>query len=98
MSSNQEKKNRIVEFAARVAVQAQESGLTWDEAVASFGVASKTLGAMATAMGDSGDCIAHAKKRLEEGFEQTVSVKLMQLEEDPEEEEDFPAPTSSMLH
>lgn len=63
-------------LADKVFVEMANSGLTWDEAVAALGIAAKATSKNAAMSGDGTpeDCLAHAKKRFEEGLAQNVSV------------------------
>jgi hypothetical protein len=62
---------QLIELALR-------SGLTWDGAVAAFGVASKGLAVNAAAHGDGSKeyCEAHAKKRFAQGFERDIEIMI----------------------
>jgi hypothetical protein len=64
------------ELVERFIDEAIAAGLTWDEVVVVFGLASKALAQAAVAAGEGAevDCIAHARKRLEEAFAQDVRV------------------------
>lgn len=64
------------ELIERFVDDAISSGLTWDETVAVFGLAAKSLAYAAAAAGEAAveDCIAHARKRLDEAFAQDVKV------------------------
>jgi len=52
------------------------SDLKWDEAIAAIGIACKAIALMASLHndGDAVDCCAHAYKRWNEGFCQTIEV------------------------
>lgn len=65
---------KISEFAAKVVKNAQESGLTWDEAVGSLGLAANMLAHGELALTAKMDSIEHARKRLEEGFAHNGAV------------------------
>lgn len=69
-------RNKLGGFAAKLITSACESGLKWDEAVAAFGLASRGLVLSASAYGDGtvDDCIVHAQKRFNEGIGQAVTV------------------------
>ncbi|CAB3754897.1 hypothetical protein [Paraburkholderia humisilvae] len=69
-------KAKIGLFVDQLVQQAMNSGLTWDEAVAGFGLAAKATAVAAAQAGDGSaeNCEAHARKRFEEGFAQNVSV------------------------
>lgn len=72
-------KAKIGLFVDRLVREAMvESGLTWDEAVAAFGLAAKGTAIAAAKSGDGSteDCVAHARKRFEEAFAQPVQVIL----------------------
>ncbi|WP_157131266.1 hypothetical protein [Burkholderia pseudomallei] len=73
-----EVKAKIGLFVDRLVQQAMNSGLTWDEAVAAFGLAAKATAAVAAQAGDGSaeNCEAHARKRFEESFAQNVTVVL----------------------
>lgn len=71
---DKEKQIEIGEFAARLVLESVQSGLSWDEVVAGFGVASKALADLASQNGDGGDCHTHARKRFDQGFDQTTIV------------------------
>lgn len=76
MSSLREKASELVE---RFVMEAIESGLTWDEAVAVFGLAAKASAVSAAEAGDGtlDDCVAHAHARLQEAFAQEVHVAVV---------------------
>jgi hypothetical protein len=69
-------KEKTIFFVGKLMQDARASGLTWDEAVAAFGVAAQATAVAASTAGDGTqeECIAHARKRLEEGFGQHVQV------------------------
>ncbi|MGZ0002932.1 hypothetical protein [Burkholderia gladioli] len=73
-----EVKAKIGLFVDRLVQQAMNSGLAWDEAVAAFGLAAKATAAVAAQAGDGAaeSCEAHARKRFEESFAQSVTVVL----------------------
>jgi len=79
---NKEKQIEIGEFAARLVLESVQSGLSWDEVVAGFGVASKALADLAAQNGDGGDCHTHARKRFDQGFDQTTIV-IMPMDGQP---------------
>ncbi|WP_028219447.1 hypothetical protein [Paraburkholderia oxyphila] len=60
--------------AGKLVQQAMELGLTWDEAVAAFGLAAKASAEAAAHAGNGEDCIEFARRRLEEAFAQEVRV------------------------
>lgn len=68
--------SKISEFAAKVVKHAQESGLTWDEAVGALGLAANMLAHGELARTAEMDSIEHARKRLEEGFAHTGVVYM----------------------
>lgn len=70
------KLQQIGTLASKSLQEAMKSGLTWDEAVAAFGIAAKALADQAAKEGDGKpeDCHAHAKKRFEEGFVQPTHL------------------------
>ena len=65
---------RIGLVAGKLVQQAMACGLTWDEAVAAFGLAAKTSATAAVSAGNGEDCIEFARRRLEEAFAQDVRV------------------------
>lgn len=69
-------KTRIETLAADAIKLAMASGLTWDEAVAAFGVASKALATKASTQGDGNKegCELHALKRFQQGLAQDVEI------------------------
>lgn len=69
-----ESQKKISGFASKVVADALMSGLSWDEAVGGLGFAAKALATEALHMSGQDDSIAHAHKRLEEGFAQKVQV------------------------
>lgn len=73
---SKELKQNIGNLARQIIETAMASGLTWDEAIAAMGVASKALAITATSNGDgpAGDCQVHAQKRFTEGFSQEVQI------------------------
>ncbi len=70
--------NKISAFAAEVVTAARASGLSWDEAVASLGIAAKAMAVGETEIMGKDDSILHAKKRLEEGFSQNARIVFAQ--------------------
>ncbi|WP_028218874.1 hypothetical protein [Paraburkholderia oxyphila] len=62
--------------AGKLVQQVMECGLTWDEAVAAFGLAAKASAGAAASAGNGEDCIDLAWRRLEEAFEQDVRVVI----------------------
>lgn len=73
MNNLQAKASELVE---RFIEQAIDAGLTWDEAVAVFGLAAKASAQAAAAAGEDTepDCVAHARRRLEEAFGLEIHV------------------------
>lgn len=63
-------------LAARVVEDALASGLSWDEAIVAFGIASKALAAKAATQGTGTleQCTAHAQSRLQYGMEESADV------------------------
>ncbi len=72
------KVQKIGALANKVMQEAMNSGLTWDESVAAFGVAAKAISDFASKNGDGvvESCHAHAKMRFEEGFSQLAEVVI----------------------
>ncbi|QBR04147.1 hypothetical protein [Paraburkholderia pallida] len=62
--------------AGKLVQQVMECGLTWDEAVAAFGLAAKASAEAAASAGNGEDCIELARRRLEEAFAQEVRVTI----------------------
>lgn len=62
--------------AGKLVQQVMENGLSWDEAVAAFGLAAKASAESAASAADDGDddCVEFARRRLEEAFSQDVRV------------------------
>ncbi|MCA7889089.1 hypothetical protein LGM58_38570 [Burkholderia contaminans] len=69
-------KQRMGLFVNQLVQQAGSSGLSWDEAVAAFGLAAKATAVAAASAGDGSveSCEAHARKRFEEAFARPISV------------------------
>jgi hypothetical protein len=67
---------KIGDLAQQAISLAMQSGLTWDEAIAAFGLASKALSFAAANNGNDPleVCIAHAKKRFEQGLNQDARM------------------------
>lgn len=65
---------QIGAFAALAIQESLNSGLTWDESVAAFGMAAKAMADAANLNGDGDDCCDHAVKRFNEGFSQPVRM------------------------
>ena len=76
MSTTHKRIQLVAEFSAAVLQAGKRSDLTWDEAVAALGLASKTLATEAAAAGDgtSANCEAWALKRFDEGFTRNVGL------------------------
>jgi hypothetical protein len=68
--------DKLGELAARVVKDALASGLSWDEAIVAFGVASKAMAAKAATQGNGTleECTAHAQGRLQFGMEHSGEV------------------------
>lgn len=68
--------DRLGTLAARAVEDALASGLSWDEAIVAFGVASKALAAKAATQGAGTleECTAHAQGRLQFGMEHSAEV------------------------
>jgi len=77
-------KAKIGLFVNLLVQEAMASGLTWDEAVAAFGLASKATAVIASKSGDgiAKDCVAHSRKRFEEAFAQPVQVIVAGIDMD----------------
>jgi len=69
-----DRQHSIGALAARIIQASMASGLTWDESVAAFGIASKVMAEEAAKKSGGEDFLAHAKKRFDEGFAQKVRV------------------------
>jgi hypothetical protein len=69
-------KAKIGVFVDRLVQDAAASGLTWDEAISAFGLASKVTALMAAESGDGTkeNCVALARNRFEEAFAQPIQV------------------------
>lgn len=63
-------------LAARVVEEALASGLSWDETIVAFGIASKAIAVNAATQGNGTpeECIAHAQGRLQFGMEHSAEV------------------------
>lgn len=63
-------------LAAHVVEEALASGLTWDQAITAFGIASKAIAAQAASQGNGTleQCTLHAQERLRFGMEQSSDV------------------------
>lgn len=68
--------DRLGTLTARVVEEALASGLSWDEAIIAFGIASKAIAAKAATQGNGTleQCTAHAQSRLQLGMEQSADV------------------------
>jgi hypothetical protein len=68
--------DKLGALAAQVVEEALASGLTWDQAITAFGIASKAIAAQAAAQGNGTleQCTAHAQERLNIGMEQSADV------------------------
>ncbi|MGX4640509.1 hypothetical protein [Massilia sp. SYSU DXS3249] len=68
--------DRLGTLAARAVEDALASGLSWDEAIVAFGIASKALAAKAATQGTGTleECTAHAQGRLQFGMEHSAEV------------------------
>ena len=71
---DEELATKIALVAGKLVQQVMESGLTWDEAVAAFGLAAKASAEAAASAGHGDDCVELARQRLEEAFAQHVRV------------------------
>jgi hypothetical protein len=69
-----DKRHQIGALAAQIIQASMVSGLLWDESVAAFGIAAKVMAEEAAKNGDGEDCLAHARKRFDEGCAQPVQV------------------------
>lgn len=63
-------------LAARAVEDALASGLSWDQAILAFGVASKAIAANAASQGSGTpeECAARAERRLKEGMDRSADV------------------------
>jgi aromatic ring hydroxylase len=63
-------------LAAKAVEDALASGLTWDQAIMAFGVASKAIAAKAASQGGGtpAQYAAHAEKRLKYGMDHSAEV------------------------
>ena len=68
--------DKLGALAAQAVNQALASGLSWDEAIVAFGIASKALAAKAATQGAGTleQCTAHAQNRLQFGMEESADV------------------------
>ncbi|HKR39386.1 MAG TPA: hypothetical protein VJU59_06805 [Paraburkholderia sp.] len=65
--------------AGKLVQQVMEFDLTWDEAVAPFGLAAKASAKAAASAGDGEDCVEFARWQLEEAFAQDVRVIISEV-------------------
>jgi hypothetical protein len=68
--------DKLGALAAHVVEEALASGLSWDQAITAFGIASKAIAAQAATQGNGTleQCTAHARERLKIGMEQSADV------------------------
>ena len=68
--------DQVGALAAHVVERALASGLTWDQAIMAFGVASKAIAAKAAEQGNGtpAEYAAHAEKRLKYGMDHSAEV------------------------
>jgi hypothetical protein len=68
--------DKVGALAAHVVEHALASGLTWDQAIMAFGVASKAIAAKAAEQenGTPAEYAAHAEKRLKYGMDHSAEV------------------------
>ena len=68
--------DRIGALVAQVVQKALASGLTWDEAIIAFGIASKAIAVRASTqgIGTPEACVAHAQGRLQYGMEHSADL------------------------
>lgn len=68
--------DKLGALAAHVVEEALASGLSWDQAITAFGIASKAIAAQAASQGNGTleQCTAHAQARLAFGMEQGSDV------------------------
>jgi hypothetical protein len=68
--------DKLGALAAHVVEHALASGLSWDQAIMAFGVASKAIAAKAAseANGAPAEYAAHAEKRLKYGMDHSAEV------------------------
>jgi Na+/alanine symporter len=71
-----ETREKIGSAAGQFVQQAMELGLTWDEAVAAFGLAAKAAAHAAASTSDdtNENCVAIARQRLDDAFATDVRV------------------------
>jgi hypothetical protein len=91
---------KISLFVDRLVREALKSGLSVNEAVTAFGMASKATAVAVAKLGDGNvdDCVELARKRVEEGFAQPVHVivagaDLQRLREAYQDVSDADVPT-----
>ncbi|MBB2984258.1 hypothetical protein FHX57_007388 [Paraburkholderia tropica] len=80
-----ETRAKIGSVAGQLVQQAMELGLTWDEAVAAFGLAAKAAAQAAESSGGKAneDCVAIARQRLDDAFALDVRVIVTIAESEP---------------
>lgn len=68
--------DKLGALAAHVVEEALASGLSWDQAITAFGIASKAIAAQAATqgVGTLDQCTQHAQERLKVGMEQGPEV------------------------
>ena len=73
---DEELRKKIGTLAGKLVQEVMEAGLTWDEAVAVFGLAAKATAQTAARMGAGtpAHCVTMARVRLEDAFGQDVRV------------------------
>ncbi|MBB2926761.1 hypothetical protein [Paraburkholderia silvatlantica] len=73
---NEERRAKIEAVAGRFIQEVMTTGLTWDEAVAVFGLAAKATAQTAVRLGAGtpADCLTVARIRFEDAFAQDVRV------------------------
>ncbi|MCP3727948.1 hypothetical protein M3I53_33380 [Paraburkholderia sp. CNPSo 3272] len=73
---NQKRRAKIEAVAGRLIQEVMTTGLTWDEAVAVFGLAAKATAQTAVRLGAGtpADCLTVARIRFEDAFAQDVRV------------------------
>lgn len=76
LGTDDEMIDKLGALAARVVEQALASGLSWDQAITAFGIASKAIAVKAATQGSGTleQCTAHAQGRLQFGMEQSADV------------------------
>jgi hypothetical protein len=68
--------DKLGALAAHAVEEALASGLSWDQAITAFGIASKAIAAQAASQGNGTleQCTLHAQERLKFGMEQSADV------------------------